>query len=114
MDYFPEKPWACKCGCGFDEIKQELEDKLNVARFLAGVPFNMTSVCRCVKHNHDEGGKSNSAHLTGEAGDIECLSGPQRLVIVSSLLSAGFVRIGVARTFIHGDIRLQPASIWVY
>jgi hypothetical protein len=57
-DYFPEKPWAC--GCGFDRIDPELVERLNRARELASVPFEITSACRCSRHNAAEGGTPTS------------------------------------------------------
>lgn len=113
MDYFPEKPWACKCGCGFDSIDVELEQRLNVARFFAGIPFNIVSACRCKSHNKAEGGAKNSAHLVGSGADIECTTNYQRGVILLALYAAGFKRIGVAKTFIHADVRPGEA-VWLY
>jgi uncharacterized protein YcbK (DUF882 family) len=113
MDFFPEKPWACKCGSGFDSIDVELEQRLNVARFFAGIPFTITSACRCKSHNLDVGGAEKSAHLFGSAADIECITNYQRGVILPALFSAGFRRIGVAKKFVHADV--QPGeAIWLY
>jgi zinc D-Ala-D-Ala carboxypeptidase len=117
-DYFPEKPWACKCGCGYNKISPFLVSRLNEAREKAGIPFNIISACRCSKHNAEEGGEINSAHLTGEAVDI-MLTGVvslSRIVIVESLLSVGFRRIGIGKTFVHADVSLilPHPRMWLY
>ena len=113
MDYFPEKPWACKCGCGFDSIDIELEQRLNVARFMAGIPFEISSACRCKTHNIEIGGAEKSAHLVGSGADIKCSTTYQRGVILPALFSAGFRRIGIAKGFIHADV-LPVEAIWLY
>lgn len=115
-DYFPERPWACRCGCGFDAIRPELVERLNLARHLAGVPFDVTSACRCDKHNRVEGGVPGGAHLTGEAADIRVPSSSIRHDILSGVIRAGFKRIGIAKTFIHADIavNMPHPRIWLY
>ena len=115
-DYFPEKPWACKCGCGYDNIDSLLVNMLNMARYYANTAFVITSACRCTAHNFDEGGKDNSSHLTGLAADIRCLHSHKRYKIMRGLDKAGFKRIGMAKTFIHVDVddtKPQPC-VWVY
>ena len=116
IDYFPEKPWACKCGCGYDKINPELVRMLNEAREMANTPFVITSACRCEKHNKEEGGKPNSAHLTGEAVDIQAIDGKSKFIILSSLLDIGFERVGIGKTFIHADTStsLPFPTIWLY
>ena len=115
-DYFSEKPWACKCGCGFASIDPHFEQMLNVARFHANTAFYMTSVCRCPSHNLKEGGKATSDHLTGEGGDIVAISSHKRYKILRGLRRAGFVRIGIGKTFIHaGSNKSNPQNVvWVY
>ncbi|MBI5579622.1 MAG: hypothetical protein HY895_10755 [Deltaproteobacteria bacterium] len=81
-DYFPEKPRACKCGCGFDHIDQDLVKRLNFARELAGVPFEINSACRCEKHNAAEGGKPGSAHTTVKAVDIKVHNNKHRYFVL--------------------------------
>lgn len=116
MDYFPERPWYCRCGCGFGAVSPDLVRRLNLARHLAGVPFEIRSACRCGKHNASEGGKDQSAHLTGEAADIGAVNSVQRYRILVGLMGASFRRIGIGADFIHADVaaHLPQEVIWTY
>jgi hypothetical protein len=118
IDYFPEKPWHCKCGCKKNNIQPKFVRMLNVARFHANTAFYMNSVCRCVSHNETVGGKEDSAHLYGTAGDIKCKNSHKRYKILRGLLKAGFKRIGVnsKKGFIHADCDDSKPSevIWGY
>ena len=88
---------------------------LEEAREEAGVPFRITSGYRTKEHNKDVGGSKTSSHLLGLACDISCTTGHERLLILDSLLSVGFTRIGIAKTFIHVDMdNSKINSIWVY
>jgi uncharacterized protein YcbK (DUF882 family) len=90
--------------------------KLQKARDLADTPFNISSGCRCFKHNREVGGANGSSHLAGWAVDISVASSRERFLIVSALLQAGFTRIGVSENFIHVDLDpiKPPCVIWLY
>lgn len=108
IKHFSKSEFACPC-CGLINISDDLVYKLENARVKAGIPFVINSACRCEKHNADVGGLPNSAHLTsatekGEASDIACESIEDRFYIVDALLSAGFRRILIYKTFIHADV----------
>ena len=113
--YFRYDEFKCPC-CGENKTDPKLIDMLDKARELAGVPFIINSGYRCEKHNKEVGGKSNSAHLKGKACDIACADGFSRFAIVNALLKTGFVRIGIAKTFIHVDIDDEKnlMVMWVY
>ena len=68
---FSRKEFACKCGCGFDDINliivqfcQEIRDEL-------GIPLRINSGCRCEQRNADAGSKSKN-HIHGNAADLSC------------------------------------------
>jgi len=103
MKYFKIEEFTCKCGCGKVEMMPSTLEKLDKARELAGVPFKINSGYRCVAHNAAVGGKSEGAHTSGYAIDIEASVSPSRLKIVKALLDVGFNRIGIASSFIHAD-----------
>jgi len=112
-DYFPERPWACKCGCGLDTMDPDCVRDLNWARHFAGVPFVINSACRCEAHNRAEGGKIRSAHLPDEDGlchavDIRAADSRSRFKIVYGLIMAGFTRIFIYDTWVHADNSRQP------
>lgn len=115
VNYFPEEPWACKCGCGFDKIDEGLVQKLQEARAMAKIPFVITSACRCEEQNKKVGGKEKSAHLRGLAVDIACQRSTDRFLMVQCLMIAGFSRIEVAPRHIHVDMMPEAPQnvLWI-
>lgn len=116
IDYFKEKPWACKCGCGYDVINPMFVHALNAARHRAGVPFVINSACRCRYRNLMEDGKSNSDHLTGDGVHIATPTSRMRFKVLEALLRMGITRIGIGRTFIHAGYNpANPQEVtWLY
>lgn len=114
MKYFKIDDFKCKCGCGLNNISEELLEKLDNAREDAGIPFVINSACRCEKHNKREGGAISSKHLTGMAVDIKTTTSIDRYKIVKSLIKNGFVGIGIANTFVHADIDRTSPLIFLY
>lgn len=115
MNYFLEKELACPC-CGKNNIQKSFLDRLNRARKIAGIPFCLNSACRCAEHNQLVGGSVASSHVDGIAADIRVVNSTTRFVILTALLRAGFLRIGVGKTFIHADSdrNKTPGVCWVY
>lgn len=113
--HFKIEEFKCPC-CGGLIIDEHLVDLLDQAREIAGVPFVITSGYRCNKHNEEIGGKPNSAHLKGQAADIAVPSSQHCYAILRALLEVGFMRIGIAKDFIHVDIDWSKPHpvIWVY
>ena len=116
MSYFKTEEFACKCGCGRNEMMPSTLSKLVIARHNAGIPFKLTSAYRCKAHNKAVSKVEMSAHTEGYAVDIEASTSPARWLIVKSLMDAGFNRIGIAKTFIHVDDSPSkpPNVIWEY
>ena len=121
MIYFSEDELKCKCGCNIYNVAEELEKKIDKARKKAGIPFVVTSCCRCEKHNKEEGGSETSSHITDEykpceAIDISVDDSLTRSIILDALIAVGFTRIGIAKTFIHCDVDNTKAQhrIWLY
>lgn len=104
IKHFVKSEFACKCGCGYNNVSFELVKKLDFARTIAGVPFAIVSGCRCEAHNKKVGGVDNSAHLFGLAVDIKAEDSVFRFRILSSLLGVGLLRLGVYSSFLHADI----------
>ena len=90
--------------------------KLDTARHKAGIPFKINSGYRTIAHNKKVGGKRNSSHRKGLAVDIKSKDSRSRSIILKSLLSVGFTRIGIGKTFIHVDDDLKKAQnvTWLY
>lgn len=120
--YFKPEEFACKCGCGFKEMKPSFVDKLDYARGRAQVPFIVNSAARCETHNQAEGGKPQSEHLANDDGlaegvDISTKNSSVRWKVVTSSIAAGIRRIGIGDDFVHlGDgLSHKPHPvIWTY
>ena len=114
--YFKREEFACNCGCGRNEIKDELITKLDEARQLAGVPFRINSGYRCDKHNAESGGAVESPHMSGFAADISTTDSRTRWLILESLVNVGFNRIGIGKTFVHADCDPNKDAdvVWTY
>jgi len=115
-EHFPNYELECNCSCGLMNMKQETMDKLERARIIAGIPFGINSASRCQAHNIIEGGSMQSSHLTGYAVDIAITSSRARFKILTALMTVGFTRIGIAKTFVHADDDpIKPTNVsWVY
>lgn len=62
-----------------------------------------------------KGRNGRSSHCKGIAVDIGVSNHQQRLYIVAALISVGFRRIGVGKTFIHvDDDESKVPSMWLY
>ena len=112
-----------KCShCGELNINEKFLDKLESARMIAGIPFKITSGCRCPMHNHNVGGVENSRHLTNTgpdgtcAVDIAARNSIERGVIIRALFLAGIEQIGIniEKNFIHCEDDNGTNMIWVY
>ena len=110
VEHFKKEEFECKCGCGQNNISDELVLLLEIARKKAGVPFVINCGCRCEKHNKEVGGVEDSAHTKGLAVDISIRDDESRFIIVSALLSQGFKRVLLYDTFIHVDMDLSKPN----
>lgn len=118
MNYFTEDEFDCKCGCGLGYAQMNLGTviRLKRARYIAGVPFILTSAIRCDAHNEAEGGKQDSSHPKGFGVDIKADTSVSRWHILLGLVKAGFTRIGISKTFIHADDDPDKPNevVWLY
>ncbi len=101
----------CPC-CGENKLTEETFNRFLLAREYAKTPFVITSGYRCKKYNADPdvGSSETSSHPKGMAGDIACNNSWARWKIVFALKEAGFVRIRIAKTFIHADTDRSKAQ----
>jgi uncharacterized protein YcbK (DUF882 family) len=110
MKYFKREEFACKCGCGFDDIDEELVDVLDDLREHFGQPVTITSGCRCSKHNKAVGGEPKSKHMEGIAADIKVRNVNPN--IVYSWLDNKYPNkygLGLYKSWVHVDTRRQRA-----
>ena len=80
-------------------------NRIQAARGMTNTPYKILSAYRCSNHNPKVGGSPTSSHMLGWAVDILANTSDLRFNIVSSLLGAGFSRLGVYHKegFIHVD-----------
>lgn len=100
IKYFKPYEFECNCGCGLDSISYDLVSKLDLARELAGIYFKINRGISCAKHNKLVGGSATSSHLLGLAVDIKVVDSSARFKILSSLIRAGFTRLGVYKDWV--------------
>ncbi len=94
IQYFKEAEFTCKCGCGANNIDLKLVEILDNIREHFGQACIVTSGTRCMKHNKNVGGVSNSRHLSGKAADIKIngVSGEDLLKYANILRNQGKIR----------------------
>jgi len=114
--HFTKEEFSCKCGCGANEVKTDLINRLEIVRQMYGKPMRINSGHRCEQANRAAGSRSSSSHVIGEAADIGCTNSKDRDELVGYLRTQ-FQRMGIHKLFIHVDIsEIKKASpvMWVY
>ena len=107
---FSRSEFACKCGCGFDQIDPRVVDMCQMIRDALGAPIRINSACRCERRNAEAHGVKGSYHTKGLAADLSCEAGSQRLqAVIKSLFEAGklpcleYCKRYVQKNFVHID-----------
>ena len=111
--YFSRDEFKCS-ETGNNEIQDEFVHALDKLREECGFPFAITSGYRDPSHSVEAKKEKAGQHTLGIAADIAVSGGSQRFIIVSKAMELGFSGIGVARTFVHVDIRTSQPEIWCY
>ena len=110
--YFTREEFACRCGCGRNEIPDEFIHDLDDLRDECGFPLVINSGWRCENHPKeavkDKPGEHNRA-----AADIRASNGYQLYVIQQYAYALGFRGIAAGAGFVHVDRRAAKTS-WVY
>jgi uncharacterized protein YcbK (DUF882 family) len=110
--YFKIEDFACK-ETGENEISVDFIHALDQLRAACNFPFIVTSGYRSKEHSVEKRKAKAGTHASGIAADIRVSGGAQRLAIVKHALAMG-MSVGVAKTFVHVDIRKTPAMCWCY
>lgn len=116
VQYFRQSEFDSKDRVGSGaQMKPRVVFMLDALRGLIGRPCRVNSGYRTPEHNKAEGGAPSSGHLTGEAVDIGTRGWTERerCDLILYALKLGFTGIGIAKTFIHLDIKNRRAS-WRY
>jgi len=104
-----------KCRRKKVRVNQLLLFKLEMLRIeLGNKPIIINSGIRCPEENKRVGGFPNSAHITGEAADIR-IKGVKPIDIGLAAEKIKGLRIGIAKTYVHLDVRQpSPSKYWIY
>ena len=115
MRYFKLSDFDCQ-ETGENEMNEDFLIKLDDLRHECGFPFIVTSGYRSKDHSIEKrkAKAKGGTHTQGIAADIRIHSGSEGFVIVSKAIKMGFKGIGVAKTFIHLDVRKTIPVIWSY
>lgn len=108
--HFTDREMDCSCGCQ-KTVAPELLVRLEALRALIDKPLSVTSGARCETHNREVKGKQHSWHLKGLAVDIACKDSSLRIDIVRNAGKLGFNGIGIAKNFIHLDLRPDSEEV---
>ena len=112
--YFSRYEFACQV-TGENEIEEDLILALDELREACNFPFVITSGYRSPQHPIELGKTTPGTHAQGIAADIAVTSGSRRHTIVKKAIELGFTGIGVAKGFVHVDIRSTDAPVmWTY
>ena len=120
--YFSEQEMKCRCQrptCDAVAMDPEFMEALDTLRERVGRPLRVTSGARCAFWNAHEGGQPDSAHLTGQAADLEIRTSPRRWEVVAANFRPPvlFTRLGIAPTFVHvdaADLTHATHVLWLY
>ena len=113
LKYFKVSDFDCQ-ETGENKMSEEFLLKLDELREACGFPFIVTSGYRSPNHSIEARKNSPGTHTQGIAADIRVSGGNQRYIIAQKAMELGFTGIGVAKTFIHVDIRETTPVVWVY
>jgi len=111
--YFNLADFACQ-ETGENEIDIDFVVALDELREECGFPFVITSGYRSPRHSIEAKKASPGTHAQGIAADVAVQSGTQRRIIVEKAIEAGFNGIGIAKTFVHVDMRDSTPVMWTY
>ena len=113
MRYFKLSDFDCQ-ETGNNEMSEEFLEKLDDLRHVCGFPFIITSGYRDPTHSIEARKAKAGTHARGIASDIRINNGNEAYDIIKNAQSMGFNGIGVAKSFIHVDIRQGMPVIWCY
>lgn len=105
IKYFRKAEFACKCGCGADEMEEKLIKVADRVREHFGNRITVSSGRRCATHNARVGGVPNSRHLSGKAMDF-CVSGFSASSVLEYVQKQPEIRYAYAidNNFVHMDV----------
>lgn len=114
-EYFTREEFTCNCGCGTNEIQDEIIDLCDDLRREMGIPLVVVSGYRCPNHPI-EARKPNGPgqHSAGVAADLRMTNGIYLREALEFALLWDVPGIGVGRRYIHLDLRDDTPVVWGY
>jgi uncharacterized protein YcbK (DUF882 family) len=113
MRYFKLSDFDCQ-ETGENKMNEDFLIKLDDLRHECGFPFIITSGYRDPSHSIEARKIKAGNHAKGIASDIRINNGNEAYDIIKNAQSMGFNGIGLAKSFIHLDIRQGMPVIWSY
>jgi|TARA_R110000744_G_C19256679_1_gene550895 zinc D-Ala-D-Ala carboxypeptidase len=117
---FTKDEFACRCGCGSNQIRDEIIDAVQKIRTEVGYPLVVSSGYRCSEHPVEKSKTKpgTGTHCRGVAADLAVSHQQAKEVLVVALqMDVGGVGVhqkGDGR-FIHIDVDIDRRSlIWTY
>ena len=110
--YFTLDEFVCS-ETGEQDMCPEFLKALSHLRQICDFPFIITSGFRSKNHSPEKSKKTPGNHTLGIAADVAVSGGLQRMAIVKHASAMG-MSVGIAKTFVHVDIRKTPAMCWCY
>ena len=110
--YFNISEFDCK-ETGENNMQPRFINLLDTVRDACGFPFVVNSGYRSPQHSKEVVKDEPGMHSKGLAADIRVSGGVQRYFLVQAAIDAGFGGIGVAKTYVHVDLR-DDMMMWVY
>ena len=112
--YFKISDFDCQ-ETGENEMSEGFIHALDQLRAACGFPFHVTSGYRSpTGHFIEKAKQTPGTHARGIAADIAVSGGRQRMQIVQHATALGFTGVGVAKGFVHVDIRDAAPVLWCY
>ena len=113
MRYFTVDEFNCQ-HTGENQMEPEFMELVDELRHRCDFPFIITSGYRSLTHPIEAKKDVPGTHAQGIAADIQILNGRDRYTLLSTAFNMGFTGIGIAKTFIHLDIRSTQPVVWTY
>lgn len=116
--YFKIEDFDCQ-QTGNNKMDTSFIHRLDHLRAACGFPFHITSGYRdpeghSIEAKKVKAGSKAGTHARGIAADIAVSGGRQRMQIVQHATALGFTGVGVAKGFVHVDIRDADPVLWCY
>jgi zinc D-Ala-D-Ala carboxypeptidase len=113
MRYFKIEDFNCQ-HTGNNKMSWDFLNKLDDLRHECGIPFVITSGYRDPSHPIESRKARPGTHAQGIAADIKINSAAEAHLIMKKAFEAGFNGIGLAKNFVHVDIRDGVGKSWSY